>query len=154
MGECSAYCAFTKQLVNDKKSIYYWTLCRTVGIDCYRSVGIVKEKSPMDKRYAHWMDSNDHQKRKYFFNGFQEKWYDEDTVTLKLDYIENKFVIFKNYKYQRQANIDPNTSYYFALLLCASGSNTIKIIKTEVDKLEEIPPSVLGIPGTQSCQSH
>ena len=135
--QCSAYSAFSEKLINDNKSVFYWTVRNEDLIDCYRSIGIVEEKYDLNTRFAHWMNADDHKDKKYHFNGFQEKWSKNATITLKLDYAESKLSIYKDNKYKRSNRIRANTSYYFAMLLCCSDRNVMRVIETATDKLEK-----------------
>lgn len=141
---CSAYCAFTKLMNNDGKSVYRWGLRMDKLIDCYRSVGIVTEedrKGWQSKSFAHWMKpgSNGYDDDLgLYFSGFVKKWAVGEVITVELDYGKSTVTLHRIPKDSpktlfRTCKIESDKSYYFGLLLCTSPSNAVSVVDLDDD---------------------
>merc|ERR1712098_582140 len=112
-----------------------------MGIDCYRSVGVITEKDREgfeDRSYAHWMkeSSTGYDDNGLYFSGFIQKWALGETIVVELDYGKKTMSIHRIPKDSPKTlygtvEIESSESYYFGLLLCTSPQNQVTIVELD-----------------------
>ena len=127
--DCNGYLIYADlEHYNDiglNKGIHLWSVrsvARNSGF-CFLSIGVTTEKSnTLIDEYAHNGDGNKirwiDQGYFSFYYGGQRKWKGDTVVTVKLDCVNWSVTYYKDKTEIQKDEIEPNKSYYFALMCC------------------------------------
>ena len=124
------------------KGIHLWSL-RSFAIDsgrCYLSIGVTTEKN--DKVINDWNSAKIRKRNHWIEDGYNSHfegnprisetgaWLYGEVITAKLDCDQWKVTYFRNNEEIQQDEIEPNQSYYFALMCCANSSySVLKVVE-------------------------
>ena len=147
MADCSGYFLYADLgQYNDSglnKGVHSWSIKSLLTSDwfsgCYASIGVTTEKN--DKLIEKWNS----------FDGNNTHWINEGynshiqrtssipskvTITIKLDCNNWTVTYYKDLEEFKKARIEPQQSYYFAMLCCGISENTkLQIVETPNDLL-------------------
>ena len=103
------------------------------GARCFKSIGVTTEKNTkmINEFEHHGVDDHDWIQQGYnsFYQGYDD-WMPKTVVTVKLNCNDWTVTYYNDNKQFKKDNIEPNQSYYFALMCCDISEFTkVEVIK-------------------------